>query len=296
MGIALYGVLSDAASTVRRLPLRPALALRARVASVRQLKPGQGAGYGLAFVAQRPTRLACVTIGYADGVPRDFALRGGQVLIGGQRAQAVGRVCMDQMLVDVTEVKEVRPGSVVTLIERTAARRCAPKNLPLCAALSRTRPSHAFRRAWHMCGRTEAVKSGPPAQLGNSYITKAKGQAPGKAGACVSPEGPYCRQASQKALNSLPPAPPAPPLASGVLPAACCIFSVLDTIPLRPELTAETLYSPRHSRGLPFRESRPKADTGHGRGKCPWPVCTAGSGGEKNPYKIHISVLYCRLG
>lgn len=67
-------------------------------------------------MAQRPTRLACVTIGYADGVPRDFALCGGQVLIGGQRAQAVGRVCMDQMLVDVTEVKEVRPGSVVTLI------------------------------------------------------------------------------------------------------------------------------------------------------------------------------------
>ncbi|MBS6864538.1 MAG: serine racemase VanT catalytic subunit [Oscillospiraceae bacterium] len=116
VGIALYGVLSDAAPTVRRLPLRPALALRARVASVRWLKPGQGAGYGLAFAAQRPTRLACVTIGYADGVPRDFALRGGQVLIGGQRAQAVGRVCMDQMLVDVTEVKEVRPGSVVTLI------------------------------------------------------------------------------------------------------------------------------------------------------------------------------------
>lgn len=116
VGIALYGVLSDTTPTVRHLPLRPALALHARVASVRWLKPGQGAGYGLAFVARRPTRLACVTIGYADGVPRDFALRGGQVLVCGQRAPAVGRVCMDQMLVDVTEIEDVRPASVVTLI------------------------------------------------------------------------------------------------------------------------------------------------------------------------------------
>ena len=77
---------------------------------------GAGGRLRAGFVARRPTRLACVAIGYADGVPRDFALRGGQVLVCGQRAPAVGRVCMDQMLVDVTEIEDVRPASVVTLI------------------------------------------------------------------------------------------------------------------------------------------------------------------------------------
>ena len=69
-GIALYGVYSDLSPTQRRLSLRPVLSLRARVASVRTLQPGQRAGYGLAFQARRETRLAVVTIGYADHYTR----------------------------------------------------------------------------------------------------------------------------------------------------------------------------------------------------------------------------------
>ena len=117
-GIALYGVGSDNVPTQRQLDLEPVLSLRARVASVRELEPGQGAGYGLAFRTDTPRTLATVTIGYADGLPRSLPQQGGQVLIRGIRCPMVGRICMDQLLVDVTQVPRISPGDVVTLIGR----------------------------------------------------------------------------------------------------------------------------------------------------------------------------------
>ena len=115
-GIALYGVQSAPGPVLHSLDLRPVLSLRARVASVRTLTPGEGAGYGLAFHAQRETRLAAVTIGYADGLPRCLPQQGGRVLLRGQFCPMVGRMCMDQLLVDVTDVPGVRPGDVATLL------------------------------------------------------------------------------------------------------------------------------------------------------------------------------------
>ena len=117
-GIALYGVTSGAAPTRRELGLRPVLSLRARVAMVRTLAPGEGAGYGLAFRAREERQLAVVTIGYADGLPRALAQRGGEVLLAGRRCPMAGRMCMDQLLVDVTGVEGVRPGDAATLIGR----------------------------------------------------------------------------------------------------------------------------------------------------------------------------------
>ena len=118
-GIALYGVPSDAAPVDAPLDLRPALALRARVAAVRRLAAGEGAGYGLAFRAARPTTLAVVAIGYADGLPRDLAERGGGVLLQGRRCPMVGRLCMDQLLVDATDLPDPPcPGDTATLIGR----------------------------------------------------------------------------------------------------------------------------------------------------------------------------------
>ena len=115
-GIALYGVQSAPGPVRRDLDLRPVLSLRARVASVRTLTPGEGAGYGLAFHARRETKLAVVTIGYADGLPRCLPQQGGRVLLLGQFCPMVGRMCMDQLLVDVTDVPGVRPGDVATLL------------------------------------------------------------------------------------------------------------------------------------------------------------------------------------
>lgn len=117
-GIALYGVRSDSAPVQRHFDLRPGLSLRARVASVRTVQAGESAGYGRAFQAEQETRLAVVTMGYADGLPRELPQRGGQVLIRGRRCPMVGRMCMDQLLVDVGGLPEVFPGDVVTVIGR----------------------------------------------------------------------------------------------------------------------------------------------------------------------------------
>lgn len=117
-GIALYGVRSDNTPVQRGFDLRPVLSLRARVASVRSLQPGDCAGYGRAYLAEDARQLAVVTIGYADGLPRDLPKRGGEVLIRGRRCPMVGRMCMDQLLVDVSALPEVCPGDVVTLIGR----------------------------------------------------------------------------------------------------------------------------------------------------------------------------------
>lgn len=117
-GIALYGVYSDGSPVQRPLDLRPVLSLRARVACVRSLEAGDTAGYGRAYQAERETRLAVVTIGYADGLPRELARRGGEVLIRGHRCPMVGRMCMDQLLVDVSGVDGVQANDIVTLIGR----------------------------------------------------------------------------------------------------------------------------------------------------------------------------------
>lgn len=115
VGIALYGLLSTQQDwNAAAPPLRPVLSLHARVAAVKSLPAGAGAGYGLAFVAQRPTQVAVLTIGYGDGLPH--SLTGGEVLLGGRRAPIIGRICMDQTLVDVTDLPAVQPGDEAILI------------------------------------------------------------------------------------------------------------------------------------------------------------------------------------
>lgn len=117
-GIALYGVRSDGAPVRTALPLRPVLALKARVALVRRVAAGETAGYGRAFTAKRPTRLAVLAVGYGDGLPRSLPAAGGRVLLHGVSCPMVGRMCMDQLLVDVTDAPDVQTGEVATLIGR----------------------------------------------------------------------------------------------------------------------------------------------------------------------------------
>ena len=120
VGIILYGVRSTLEALDRSQVLfRPVLSLKARVASVRELAAGESAGYGLAFVARRPTKLATITIGYADGLHRVLSGGRGTVLIRGHRAPIVGRVCMDQTLVDVTGIPDVQTQDVAVLIGRS---------------------------------------------------------------------------------------------------------------------------------------------------------------------------------
>lgn len=116
IGIALYGVKSRG-EDVSRVPAEvfPVLSLKSRIACIQPVPAGEGAGYGHAFSAERDSRIAVLSIGYADGIPRNLAGKG-YVLIGGKRAYVVGRVCMDQMLVDVTDLPEAEPESEAVLI------------------------------------------------------------------------------------------------------------------------------------------------------------------------------------
>ncbi len=117
VGIALYGVKSNRGDLDRSgADLCPVLRFAARVATVKTLEPGEGLGYGLAFVADRPMRVAVVAAGYADGVPRALSGGVGRVLIGGEYAPILGRICMDQLTVDVTHLSHVRAGDLVTLL------------------------------------------------------------------------------------------------------------------------------------------------------------------------------------
>ena len=118
-GIALYGLFSTEADT-RNLheicPLEPVLSLKARVASVRTLYAGESVGYGLAFTADHDMQIAVLSIGYADGLPRELSCGNGSVLIGGQRAPIVGRICMDQTLIDVSQLSDVKQVDTAVLI------------------------------------------------------------------------------------------------------------------------------------------------------------------------------------
>ena len=115
-GIALYGLYpSDAVSN--DIPLEPALTLISHVGRVRTLPPGGSVGYGRTFTATAPTRIALLPIGYGDGLHRLLSNRG-EVLIRGQRAPVVGRVSMDNIVVDVSRIPDVETGDEAVLIGR----------------------------------------------------------------------------------------------------------------------------------------------------------------------------------
>ena len=115
-GIMLYGyhTLPDAVPCPQ---LQPVLSLRAMVVQLRTIKPGETVSYNRTFVAKRPSTIAVLPIGYADGYNRQLSNKG-FVLIDGKRAPIVGLICMDMTMVDVTDIPSVRVGDCVTLIGR----------------------------------------------------------------------------------------------------------------------------------------------------------------------------------
>lgn len=114
-GITIYGVYpSDEVS--REMPLRPAMELKSHIICLKEIKAGTSVSYGGTFVAEQPMRIATIPVGYADGYPRSLSNKG-FVLIRGKRAPIIGRVCMDQFMVDVTQI-EAELLDEVTLLGR----------------------------------------------------------------------------------------------------------------------------------------------------------------------------------
>lgn len=117
-GLILYGVLPSLPVDASALPtLHPALTLKARVAAVRELPAGHNVSYGATHRLRRPSRVATVLIGYGDGYPRRLSDRG-WILVRGRRAPILGRVCMDQTVVDVTDIPGVEAGDEAVCIGR----------------------------------------------------------------------------------------------------------------------------------------------------------------------------------
>lgn len=116
VGIALYG-LSPSGKVATTVPLRPALSLKSHVARVRTLPAGSSISYGRTYITQRDTPVALIPVGYGDGYHRVLSNRG-MVLINGRRAPIVGRICMDQFVVDISRVGPVELNSEVVLIGR----------------------------------------------------------------------------------------------------------------------------------------------------------------------------------
>ena len=159
MGIVTYGLYpSDEVS--KDIEIRPVMSLKCHVAHVKTVPAGVGVSYGWTYVTCRDTRIATITCGYADGYPRALSNQG-RVLIHGEYAPIIGRVCMDQIMVDVSEIPDVKVGDEVTLIGREGknvitmeevAAPAASFNYELCCNIARRVP-----RVYYEKGQAVAV-------------------------------------------------------------------------------------------------------------------------------------------
>lgn len=113
-GIMTYG-LYPSEEVSKEFPLYPAMSLKSHIVYIKELEAGEGISYGHIFVTKRKSKIATIPVGYADGYPRALSSKG-RVLVRGQYAPIVGRVCMDQFMIDVTDIEGVSELDEVTLV------------------------------------------------------------------------------------------------------------------------------------------------------------------------------------
>ncbi len=116
-GIILYGLYPSEDVSKEIVKLQPALSLYSHVVYLKTIREGQSVSYGATFTADKEMKVATIPVGYGDGYPRSLSNKG-YVLICGQKAPILGRVCMDQFMVDVSHIADVQEGDKVTLIGR----------------------------------------------------------------------------------------------------------------------------------------------------------------------------------
>lgn len=120
-GIVTYGMYPSEEVNKGHLAITPAMELKSHVIYVKEVPAGTSIGYGGTYVTERPTRIATIPVGYGDGFPRSLSNRG-RVLIQGESAPIIGRICMDQFMVDVTHLPNVKEKDVVTLVGKDGER------------------------------------------------------------------------------------------------------------------------------------------------------------------------------
>ena len=114
----MYGVKSSPQDkTILNPSLRPVLSLKARIVLIRNVPKGDFIGYDRAYRAERDSRIAILPIGYGDGVPRILSAQKTVVRVGAYFVPIIGRICMDQLTIDITDTEGIKVGDTVTLID-----------------------------------------------------------------------------------------------------------------------------------------------------------------------------------
>lgn len=127
-GITTYGLYPSEEVSKDIVPLRAAMSLYSHIVYCKMIHAGQSVSYGGLFTAQKDTRVATIPVGYGDGYPRSLSGRG-YVLIHGKKAPILGRVCMDQFMVDISEIPEAMDGDKVTLLGMDGTERITAEEL-----------------------------------------------------------------------------------------------------------------------------------------------------------------------
>ena len=127
-GITTYGLYPSEEVSKDIVPLRAAMSLYSHIVYCKTIHAGQSVSYGGLFTAQKDTRVATIPVGYGDGYPRSLSGKG-YVLIHGKKAPILGRVCMDQFMVDISEIPEAMDGDKVTLLGMDGTERITAEEL-----------------------------------------------------------------------------------------------------------------------------------------------------------------------
>lgn len=135
-GISIYGIYPSAEVSRDSMKLTPAMSLRSRIVYIKEIETGTQISYGGTFTATHPMRIATIPVGYGDGYPRMLSNKG-CVLIRGKRAKILGRICMDQFMVDVTDIPEAKELDEVILVGRQGSEEITVDELgDLCGRFS----------------------------------------------------------------------------------------------------------------------------------------------------------------
>lgn len=117
IGIAMYGCLSSAKDKTVIMPdLKPVLSLQSRLVLIRNIPAGESVGYGRVYQASEDRTIGILSIGYGDGYPRELSEGKGEVLIKGVKVPVIGRICMDQLMIDITGIQGIKRGDIATLM------------------------------------------------------------------------------------------------------------------------------------------------------------------------------------
>ena len=131
-GIITYGLYPSEEVSKEVLDLKPAMSLKTHIVYIKEVGPGEGVSYNHTFVTKRNTKIATIPVGYADGYPRALSSKG-KVLIRGQYAPIIGRICMDQFMVDVTDIDGVETMDEVTLVGQDGDQRISVEEVASAA-------------------------------------------------------------------------------------------------------------------------------------------------------------------